>query len=319
MTQDIDPKWAWKDGAFVPYENCTVHVRSQAVMIAGSVFEGIKAYWSPKREELYLFRVKEHLKRLVESMKIMRMQIALPPDFGAICAELCKRNDFPDDVHVMPTAYLGFSEGNVALGRPTGGGLFITAVPRPPSKFLDKGKNVGVSSWSRISDRNVPPRVKATGNYQNGRLALNEAWANGFDDAIMLNDGGSVSEAPGACLMMVRNGQVCTPPITGGILESITRATLMELFEEKLSMQVIERPIDRTELYLAEEVFLCGSGMEVAPVISIDRIPVGSGAKGPLTKSIQDAYFSAARGDDKAHLDWLTPVYSAKRNVPPLG
>jgi branched-chain amino acid aminotransferase len=150
--------------------------------------------------------------------------------------------------------------------------------------------------------------VKAAGNYQNGRLALNEAWADGYDNAILLNASGNVAEAPGACLMMVRNGQVSTPPTTAGILESITRDTLMTLFREKLGKTVVERPIDRTELYVADEVFLCGSGMEVVPVISVDRLPVGSGKKGPLTQAIQAAYFAVATGDDSGHPEWRTAV-----------
>jgi branched-chain amino acid aminotransferase len=279
--------------------------------VAGSVFEGIKAYWSEARKELYLFRLKDHIQRLRESMKIMRMGAVVPSDLGKICAELLARNAFRNDVHMMPTAYLGFGEGNVALGKPADEGIFITAVSRPRSKWLDKGKSVCVSTWARIADTNVPPRVKAAGNYQNGRLALNEAWANGFDDAIQLNAAGTVAEAPGACLMMVRKGQVSTPAVTAGILESITRDTLIELFQEKLGQIVQERHIDRTELYTAEEIFLCGSGMEVVPVIAVDRLAVGSGKKGPLTQKIQDAYFRVARGDDTSHPEWRTPVYGA--------
>jgi len=306
MTQNPDPKWAWKDGAFVPYDDCTIHVRTQAVMVAASVFEGIKAYWSKSEGLLYLFRLEEHIKRLRESMKIMRMSISVPDGFGEICAELLVRNAFTDDVHMMPTAYVGLGQGNLALTKSAYEGLFITGVSRQRSPWLQKGMRVCTSSWARISDINVPPRVKAAGNYQNGRLALNEAWANGYDNAILLNASGTVAEAPAACLMMVRNGQVCTPPITAGILESITRDTLMTLFREKLGKTVVERPIDRTELYIADEVFLCGSGMEVVPVVSVDQLTVGSGAKGPQTQAIQDAYFAVATGEDPGHPEWRT-------------
>lgn len=303
------PQWAWMNGAFIPFEECRLHVRTQAVALAASVFEGVRAYWNPEQGQLYTFELDRHVARLRESMKIMRMRTVIPADFAETCLELLRRNGFREDVHYMPTAYLGVPDGNVAMGPTSDEGLFITAVARPPGKALDAGKSVCVSSWRRISDASMPPRVKAAGNYQNSRLALHAAWADGYDDAVLLNANGTVAEAAGSCLMMVRRGEVCTPPVTAGILESITRASLIRLFADKLGRQTIEREIDRTELYLAEEVFLCGSGMEVVPVIAVDRLPVGDGRKGPVTAAIQDAYFRVARGQDNAYPEWRTPVY----------
>lgn len=303
------PEWAWMDGRFIPFDECRLHVRTQAVALAASVFEGVRAYWNPAQEQLYTFELDRHIARLRESMRIMRMRTRVPDDFAATCVELLARNGFREDVHFMPTAYLGVPEGNVAMGPTAEEGLFITAVARPPSRALDAGKNVCVSSWRRISDASMPPRVKAAGNYQNGRLALHAAWVDGYDDAVLLNANGTVAEATGSCLMMVRGGEVCTPPVTAGILESITRSVLIQLFEEKLDRRVVEREIDRTELYVAEEVFLCGSGMEVVPVVSVDRLQLGSGGKGQVTAAIQEAYFHVARGQDNAHPEWRTPVY----------
>jgi branched-chain amino acid aminotransferase len=309
MVATATPQWAWMNGAFIPFDECRLHVRTQAVALAASVFEGVRAYWNPEQEQLYTFELDRHIARLRESVKIMRMRTVIPVDFAETCVELLRRNGFREDVHYMPTAYLGIPEGNVAMGPTSDEGLFITAVARPPGKALESGKSVCVSSWRRISDASMPPRVKAAGNYQNSRLALHAAWADGYDDAVMLNANGTVAEAAGSCLMMVRNGQVCTPPVTAGILESITRAALIRLFADKLGMAVQEREIDRTELYLAEEVFLCGSGMEVVPVIAVDRLTVGEGRKGPVTTAIQDAYFRVARGQDNAYPEWRTPVY----------
>lgn len=306
MSDSNYPEWAWKDGSFIPYKDCTIHVRTQAVMVAGSVFEGIKAFWNDSDQSLYLFRLEEHIQRLRDSMKMMRMKTALAPDFGSLCAELLARNGFKEDVHMMPTAYVGEGEGNVALARAANEGLFITGVARPRSGFIDKGMRACISSWVRNSDNNTPPRIKAAGNYQNGRLALSEAWAAGYDYSIMLNHTGTVSEGPGACLMMVRNGEISTPPVTAGILESITRDTLMTLFPEKMGITVVERHIDRTELYTAEEVFVCGSGMDVVPIVSVDHITVGSGNKGPVTQEIQNAYFDTGTGEDSAHPEWRT-------------
>ena len=303
------PQWAWIDGNFVPFDECRLHVRTQAVAVAGLVFEGIRAYWNQDHQQLYSFVLEPHLQRLRESMKIMRMRTELPADFGGTCLELLARNGFREDVHYMPSAYSGMPEGNNALGPPSHEGFFITAVPRPRARALDHGKHVCVSSWRRIADESIPPRVKAAGNYQNSRLALNAAWADGYDDAVLLNGNGTVAEAAGACLMMVRGNEVCTPPVTAGILESITRSVLIQLFEEKLGRRVIEREIDRTELYIADEIFLCGSGAEVVPVISVDRLQVGGGRKGPVTAAIQDTYFRVARGQDNAYPEWRTPVY----------
>jgi len=309
MAATRTPQWAWMNGAFIPFDECRLHVRTQAVALAASVFEGVRAYWNPEQEQLYTFELDRHVARLRDSMRIMRMRTVIPADFAETCVELLRRNRFREDVHYMPTAYLGVPEGNVAMGPTSDEGLFITAVARPPGKALDAGKSVCVSSWRRISDASMPPRVKAAGNYQNSRLALHAAWADGYDDAVLLNANGTVAEAAGSCLMMVRGGEVCTPPVTAGILESITRASLIRLFADKLGRQVVEREIDRTELYLAEEVFLCGSGMEVVPVIAVDRLPVGDGRKGPVTAAIQDAYFRVARGQDNAYPEWRTPVY----------
>ena len=303
------PEWAWMNGEFVPFADCKLHVRTAAVAVAASVFEGVRAYWNPEHQQLYTFELERHIVRLRESMKIMRMKAEVPADFAASCVELLARNGFREDVHYMPTAYVGMPEGNNALGPTRDEGLFITAVARPPGKALDAGKNVCISSWRRISDASMPPRVKAAGNYQNSRLALHQAWADGYDDAVLLNASGTVAEGAGSCLMMVRGNEVCTPPVTAAILESITRSVLIQLFEEKLGRRVVEREIDRTELYVADEIFMCGSGQEVVPVISIDRMTVGTGRKGPVTAAIQEVYFRVARGQDNAHPEWRTPVY----------
>ena len=310
MSETGNPQWGWMDGAFVPFDDCKLHVRTQAVMVAGSVFEGIRAYWNAEDRTLHLFRLEDHIDRLRDSMRIMRMKTPLPSDMAQVCVELLVRDACSHDVHLMLTAYSGLGQNHIVLGKVASEGFFVTAAPRPRSPALDNGLKVRVSSWRRISDETCPPRVKAAGNYQNSRLALNEAMEDGYDNAIILNANGTVAEGPGACVMMVRDGVVSTPAATDGILESITRDTLIRLFREKLGLAVRERPIDRTELYVADEIFLCGSGMEVAPVIEIDRLRVGDGTRGPLTKAIQDAYFDVALGRDESHPEWRTLVPS---------
>jgi len=303
------PQWAWMNGKYLPWDQCNVHIRDQVVMMGGSVFEGIRAYWNAEQEELHAFKVREHIIRLRDSARTLRMKEFDIPTMEEVCVELLRRNDFREDVHIVPTVYLGAGDGYFALTRTREEGVFVSAIRRPGGKWLKDGKHVRVSSWRRISDNSMPPRIKASGNYINSRLVLMDAWQDGYDDAIILNERGTVAESAGSCLMMVRNGTTVTPPVTAGILESITRTTLMQLFQEKLGITVVEREIDRTELHYAQEVFLCGSGMEVVPVMSVDRIPVGNGKMGELTATIQKIYFDLARGIDTAHPEWRTPVY----------
>jgi branched-chain amino acid aminotransferase len=308
------PKWAWMNGKFLPWSDCTLHIRTHAVMIGGSAFEGIRAYWNAEHEELYIFKMREHLERLQDSARLLRMRPIPVEELESVCISLLERNGIREDAHLVPVAYLGEGENFTALSKTRDEGLFVSAIPRPGGKWLEVGKNVRVSSWRRISDNSIPPRVKAAGNYLNSRFALQEAWQDGFDDTILLNDRGTVAESSGACLMMIREGQVCTPPVTAGILESITRTTLISLFSECLNKTVVEREIDRTELYYADEIFICGSGMEVVPIVSVDRFVVGGGKKGEITEAIQKIYFDIARaGNPTVHAEWRTPVYGPKK------
>jgi branched-chain amino acid aminotransferase len=303
------PAWGWQNGEFTPWEQCQVHVRAQALMSGAAVFEGLRAYWNPERQQSYLFRIPEHAARLAASLKVMRMRQEAPPDLTEICAELVRRNGWREDVHLVPLAYLDVAPDLGPLSPNPNEGLVITGIARAGGKALTQGFHVRVSSWARISDRDLPPRVKATANYHNSRLALLEARADGYDNALLLNQRGTVAEGPGACVMMIRDGRVVTPPLTAGILEGITRATLIQLFGERLGLAVEEREIDRTELYLADELFLCGTGAEVTPIVSVDRVPVGAGRPGELTLAIQREYFAIARGEAADHAEWRAPVY----------
>ncbi len=299
------------NGSILPWADCQVHVRAQAFMAGASVFEGIRAYWNESTKQLHVFHMSGHINRLAESMKVMRMRSTIPADFDAAVLEVLRANEFREDVHIVPVAYVGVGEAWGAMSRSVEEGLLVTAVARPTSPLVANGCHVRVSSWQRISDVSMPPRVKAAANYQNSRLALNEAWADGYDNALLLNSAGNVSEATGACLFMVRNGRICTPPVTASILESLTRVAIIQLCQETLGIEVEERPIDRTELYVASELFVCGSGFEITPVISVDRIEVGYGAPGPVTRRIQNLYFDVVRGVSPLHPEWRTEVYES--------
>jgi branched-chain amino acid aminotransferase len=303
------------NGKVVPWDQCVVHGRSAGGFMGSNVFEGVRAYWNAQEGELFVFKHEEHLQRLARSMKTVRMEVPFTlREIGRGALDLLRANEFREDAHFIPVAFFGMGAHNFNTVGPTvDNGVYITAVSWPQPPALSNGVAACVASWRRISDDTVPPRLKSGANYQNSRLAQTEARVNGYDTAIILNHRGTVAEGPGACLMMVRDGKLVTPPVTAGILESITRSTLMELASRELGMEVVEREIDRTELYVADEVFMCGSGLEVLPIVSVDRIPIGEGVRGSMTKRMQDVYFGAARGELAAYRQWLTPVYAGSR------
>jgi branched-chain amino acid aminotransferase len=303
------------NGKIIPWDQCVVHGRSAGGFMGSNVFEGVRAYWSAREAELFVFKHAEHLERLGRSMKTVRLAVPFSlREIGQGALDLLRANGFREDAHFVPVAFFGMGAHNFnTLGPTVDDGVYITAVPWPQPGALRDGVAACMSSWRRISDDSVPPRLKAGANYQNSRLVQTEATVNGYHTAIILNHRGTVAEGPGACVMMVRDGKLITPPVTAGILESITRATLMDLAASELGVEVVEREVDRTELYVADEVFMCGSGLEVLPITSIDRIPIGEGSRGAMTGRIQDVYFAAARGELPAYRRWLTPVYAGAR------
>jgi branched-chain amino acid aminotransferase len=304
------PRFLFFDGKTVPYAEAKVHVLSTAFKYAAVIFEGIRAYHNEQTNQLYIFRLKEHLDRLQDSAKIAR--IPLPYTASQISdnlVQLIRTNELRQDLHIRISAYVSEDDGRLNSTGPVG--LSMAAIPMDRYDALapTEGLKVGVSPWRRLADETMPPRVKSIGNYQNSRLALLDAQAAGFQDAILLDARGKVTEGPGYNIFVIRNGQAMTPPVTYGILEGVTRDTLIRLFEEVHGMPVLQREIDRTELYLADEVFFCGSGKEVTPIGSIDHRLVGNGGMGPLTQRIKETYFDVAKGKQQDYASWLVPVY----------
>jgi branched-chain amino acid aminotransferase len=295
----------WMNGKLVPQAEAVLPVNSAAVFYATNVFEGLRAYWNESDEELYSFRLDEHFMRLRESMKMMRFTVPYSDaDLRAAVHEVLAANQVREDIHMHLVAYV-VGAGMEATS-PTG--LYIN--PRRRGRLTEEGLRCCVSSWARTSDNAIPIRLKCGANYQNGRLALLQAKADGYDAPIFLNQQGKVAEGTGATFFMVRKGKLVTPPITSDILESITRTTLVEsICPDMLGMEVIEREINRTELYVAEEAFFCGSGYEITPIVSVDRFPLGSGQVGPVTQKLLSAYMNIVRGADKRYPEWRTPVY----------
>ncbi len=301
------PKFVWLDGKLTPWEEATIHVTQIGPASVSSVFEGIRAYWNDSDGKLYIFRLDTHLDRFAQSMRLMRMkQTFSNQEIRDGILELLRANQPAGDIYIRPVAFVPAALlGSASSNEPS---VAVNTQEWPSSLKNGRVAHACISSWTRISDNVIPPRVKASSNYLNSRLATEEAKRNGYDSAILLNPQGKVAEAPSACLMIVRNGVVITPTVTSGILESITRETLIHLCREVLQVSVIEREVDRTELYIANEVFLCGTGHEITPIVSVDRLPVGTGQVGPLTRRVEDLYCDVVRGVDKRYPEWRTRV-----------
>lgn len=292
----------------IPYSEAKIHVMTPAVRYGSNVFEGLRAYWNEKEGELYLFRLREHLVRLKNSVKMMRMDTDLDlMDFESVL-RIIRANEIREDCHLRYHVYVDGS-GPAHLRSPIS--FYVVAVPVGRKKGVYEGFRVGVCSWARTADNAIPPRIKCVANYQNSRLAHLEALQNGYDSPLFLTANGKVSEGPGAAFFMFRNNIPITPSITCDILESITRDTLIHIFKDKHNLQTQEREIDRTELYIADEAFFCGSGQEITPIISVDGIPLGQGKVGPMTQTIQKQYFDIVCGIDTSYPQWRTPIYKA--------
>jgi branched-chain amino acid aminotransferase len=304
------PRYIWFNGAIVPYESAQVHVLSTAVKYAAAVFEGLRGYWNAHAGQLYLFRVTDHLERLEQSARVARMPVPVTSqELAARIVELVHANDLRQDIHVRVLAYVSADDGMLDSTEPVG--VTIATMPMgrfPEARASDGGLDVCVSHWRRNSDDAAPPRVKTTGNYFNGRLALLQARNGGYDDAILTDAAGKVSEGPGYNIFIVRHGELSTPPVTQGILEGITRDTVIGLYRQAHGTGVSERVIDKSELYVADEAFYCGSAKEITPIRSVDGISLRA-APGPVTQSLSARYQSVVRGDDAERMHWLTAVY----------
>ena len=303
------PRFLSFNGAIVPFGDARVHVLTPGMKYGAGVFEGIRGYWNEERGEMYVFRLKEHFARLQYSMRLMRYDHRLgSEEVEAAIMAVVRANELREDVHIRPMAWVD-GDGELLSTGPIG--WMVAALPRPFNPAVRDGVHVAVSSWRRITDSSMPARVKATANYVNGRLAGLQGKADGYDNVLLLTQAGHVAESPGSCFFMIRHGRPVTPGVTSGILESVTRTTVMELLHELTNETTDERDVDRTEVYAADEAFFCGSGQEIQPILTLDRLPIGDGAPGPITRRLQERYFSVVRGQTNDHAEWLTPVWHA--------
>jgi branched-chain amino acid aminotransferase len=301
--------WAFVEGKMVPIADAKIGVMTHAFNYGTGVFEGIRAYWNPTHEQLYGLHLTEHFTRLHKSCRVMRIKLEYSvPELVDMTVELIRKCGYREDTYVRPVAYKSSELIGVRL-HDLDDAFLMFAVPFGTYIDIDRGISCGVSSWRRTDDNAIPARSKITGSYVNAALAKTEAQEAGFDEAIVLTQDGHVSEGSAENLFMVRDGFLITPPGTDNILEGIVRTSILRIAMDE-GIPVATRQIDRTELYIADEVFLCGTGAQISPVASIDHRTVGDGEVGPITAKIRDIYFATVRGDAPRYREWVTPIYT---------
>jgi branched-chain amino acid aminotransferase len=294
--------------AFRPESEATVSVRSRALHYGLGCFAGIRGYKTDDGRQIHVFRLDRHVRRLDQSARILHLALSgSPSEIAAVVVELLRRNEVRDDVYIRPIVFANSNELSPLLDVTTSETAIFCL---PLGRYLNSAPiDVCVSSWRRVRETAIPTRAKATAGYLNSALARREAMDNGYTEAILLTEEGHVSEGSAEHVFMVRDGQLISPPSTADNLDGITRQSLIVLAREDLGIDFVERPIGRTELYVADELFLCGTGAEVTAVRSVDRRAVGDGRMGPVTKRLSEHFEAVVRGRVPARFDWLTPVW----------
>lgn len=300
---------AYFEGNYVPSGDAKISIMTHGFNYGTGLFEGIRGYYVPEEDNILVFRLKEHIDRLVRNFRIMCMEIPeTAEEIENICLEVVRRSGFREGVYIRPLCY----KSELSLGPQVKGvesKLCCYVIKLGDYVDITEGLDVAVSSWRRLADNAIPSRAKCTGSYINSSLAATEAKQAGFHEAIFLREDGTVAEGSAMNIFMVLGGKLITTPPTSDILVGITRETVKQLAHEQLGLQVIERPISRTELYVCDELFFCGTGAQVAPVRSVDRRMLRAGGAGPITKKLQDLYFDVVLGRVPEYRKWCTPVF----------
>ncbi len=301
-------KYAFFQGQIVPIEQAKVSIMTHTFNYGTGAFAGIRGYWNAEQEQLYVFRILDHYRRFLNSGKFLLAQVDYTPEqLAEITVELLAKEGWQQDCYVRPLLYKADEVIGVRLHNLRDE---VAIFSLPFGKYIqdEEGAKVCTSSWRRVDDTAIPARGKLIGSYINSALIKSEAMLNGFDEAIVLNQDGHVAEGSAENFFMVRNGVLITTPVHSNILEGITRRTIMQLAREELDIPVVVRTIDRSELYVADEAFFCGTGVQIVAITSVDHRPVGTGRMGPITQRIRDLYFRIVRGQEPKFMDWLTPI-----------
>ena len=308
MKTDVANRLIWYKGEVMNVNDAKINILAPTVQFGLNVFEGIPCYWNDEQKQLYAFRLNDHYDRLLRSARLIQLDCPYSKaDMEKALKAAVKANEYDENLSVRQTL---FADGFGSWGSEGPVDMFVAPIPRgrTSAEYNKKGLHTCVTSWRRISDTTLSPRIKCGANYINSRVGQREALRNGYDTCLFLNEAGKVSEGPGSCFFMVVKGTLVTPMLTDSVLESITRDTVIQLAKQN-GIPVVERTVDRTELYTCDEAFLCGSAMEITPVLSVDRYTVGNGETGEITRRLHKAYLDAAMGKNETFLDWLTPIY----------
>jgi branched-chain amino acid aminotransferase len=298
----------WLNGSIIPLKDAKLNVLSPSFQFGANVFEGIRAYWNEEKKQLFAFRLDDHYSRLINSIKLFKMNSNYNlDDLKNALLDVTRANSFKEDIAIRQTVFVdGF--GNWASQDPIG--MFVS--PIPFGRYLPSGKiglSACISTFERINDNSMSPRIKVGANYINSRYAQLEAKNNGYDTCIFLNNLGKVSEGPGSCIFVLKKNILFTPMLTDSILDSITRNTVIRIARELLKIQVIERSIDRTELYLADGIFLCGSAMEIVPILKVDSFGINNLMVHQILKNIMSKYLEITKANFILDKSWITPIY----------
>jgi branched-chain amino acid aminotransferase len=300
--------YAFFKGQLVPLEQAKIGVMTHAFNYGTAVFEGIRGNWNPDDQTIYLFRMREHYERLEQSAKVLMLNQNVSVDrLCELSVEIAERSGYTEDVYLRPIVYTSGEVLGVRLHNVEHDTLVFIA-PFGPYLDIEKGARCHTSTWRRVNDTAIPPRAKVNGIYVNSALAKTEANLNGFDEAIMLNDDGHVSEGSGENIFMIRRGKLIMPSRSDNVLEGITAETVIELARNELGIETVERTIDRSELYVADEVFMTGTAAHLTPVVEIDRRPVGDGGPGKITRELSGLFFDVIKGKNPKYRHWCTPA-----------
>ena len=310
-------QYAFFQGQIVPIEQAKISVMTHALNYGTACFGGLRGYWNGDSGQLFVFRILDHYRRFLNSARLLMIELPYSADdLAEITLDLVRQETWREDVYIRPLAYKADTGIGVRLHDLTAA---VTIFSLPFGCYIkrEEGAHVSFSSWRRVDDNAIPARGKISGSYVNSALAKSEAVLNGFDEALVLNANGHLAEGSAENVFIVRDGVGITPPITDNILEGITRNTVMHLLRSELRVEVVERPIDRTEVYLADEAFFCGTGVQIVAIARVDHRPIGNGSMGPITARLRDLYFGIVRGRNEAYRHWCTPVY-AERTISSL-
>jgi branched-chain amino acid aminotransferase len=310
------PRFAFFEGEIVPIERAKISVMTHALHYGTAAFAGMRGYWNAEQGQLYIFRPCDHFRRFKHSAELIMSELAYSPEqLLDIVLQLLHKEGYEEDVYIRPLIYKAYQGIGVRL-HDMPSELTIFALPFGSYLGHEEGLSLTVSSWRRIDDNAIPPRGKISGAYVNSALIKTEATLDGYDDALVLDQNGHIGEACAANFFLIRNGKAITPPVYENILEGITRQTCWTLLSEELHIEVEERPIDRTEVYCADEAFLCGTAVQVGAITSVDHHKVGSGEMGPIVRCLRELFFDIVRGRNPKYSHWLYPVYQAEAALP---